>query len=334
MSKASTLRTIETYIDEGAGDRALTSLTLEIGRDRRFTSLLVFSIVFHALLIVFVLRLDWVLFHRAFSYGPRASSLVKLTEVAAPPERLALRTKPEALERADPSRLRFDPSDADDQRLLSRSPTPSEKRGNAGRLPSAEQVERQLLTMTRARRTTSSTEPSGTARPAPTPPSLAEVHPNASAERIEAPVVGVPDARLDPNAPPPAPAPATQGTQRDAARGSVRGSGSESNVLGLSNAQGNFVAYVRAKIMRVNEENMPRKFIEDLLRDKVSAEFGLTIRRDGRVLVLQLVRSSGYAVLDARAREAILLASPFEGYPPTAGDLPPFTVTVYYTPYR
>jgi TonB family protein len=144
----------------------------------------------------------------------------------------------------------------------------------------------------------------------------------------------VPITRSDANAPAPVPASTTQGTPQETVRGSVRGSGAESNVLGLSNAQGNFIAYVRAKIMRVNEENMPRKFIEDLLRDKVSAEFGLTIRRDGRVLVLQLVRSSGYAVLDARAREAILLASPFEGYPPTAGDLPPFTVTVFYTPYR
>jgi outer membrane biosynthesis protein TonB len=254
--------------------------------------------------------------------------------VAAPPERLALRTKPESLERADPSRLRYDPSDLDDQRLLSRSLKPSEKKGNGGQLPSAEEVERQLLAMTRARRTTPSTEPSGTPRAGPQPPSLAEVHPNASAVAVEAPVVGVPITRSDANAPAPVPASTTQGTPKGTVRGSVRGSGAESNVLGLSNAQGNFIAYVRAKIMRVNEENMPRKFIEDLLRDKVSAEFGLTIRRDGRVLVLQLVRSSGYAVLDARAREAILLASPFEGYPPTAGDLPPFTVTVFYTPYR
>jgi len=77
---------------------------------------------------------------------------------------------------------------------------------------------------------------------------------------------------------------------------------------------------------------MPRKWIESVLSNKVSALFGLVLERGGRVSRLWLVRSSGYAVLDARAREAILLASPFEGYPQAADDSIQFTVVVYYTP--
>jgi TonB family protein len=94
------------------------------------------------------------------------------------------------------------------------------------------------------------------------------------------------------------------------------------------------MAYVRAKISKENERIMPRRLIEELLSDKISADFEIEIGRDGRLLSARLVRSSGYSQLDSVARQAIFISSPFEGYPQNAGDKIPLRVTVYYTPYR
>ena len=90
------------------------------------------------------------------------------------------------------------------------------------------------------------------------------------------------------------------------------------------------MAYVRAKIRKSNERIMPREWIKDVLRDKVSADFSLVIKRDGQILSARLIRSSGYAVLDDYARQAIFIASPFEGFPQAAGNTIIFTVTVFF----
>jgi TonB family protein len=90
------------------------------------------------------------------------------------------------------------------------------------------------------------------------------------------------------------------------------------------------MALVRAKISKVNERIMPREWIKDVLRDKVSADFSLVIKRDGQILSSRLLRSSGYSVLDGYARQAIFTASPFEGFPQAAGNTIVFTVTVYF----
>jgi len=329
----SILKTLNSYAESGAGDHALTGMAFEIGRDRRFTSLLIFSLIAHGIFVVGILRIDWVLFHRAVTTPRSQAPLVKLTELAAPPDRFPLRTKPEPIERADISRLQFDPNDPDDQRLLSRSPRPSQQRGNAGRLPSSDQLERRLRATRGGGEVNETLEPTNaTVRQ---PPTTAQVQPGPNPPTETAPFADGPPGRSSTASPAPAPAPpATAKTASEAAPGSRRGTGSESSALGMSSAQGLYIAYVRAKILHVNETNLPRKWIEDVLHDKVSAQFGLTIRRDGRVGSLELVRSSGYAVLDGRAREAIILASPFEGYPQNAGDSLQFTVTVYYTPYR
>ena len=335
MSDASAvLRTINRYAEEGRGNRQLEALTIEIGRDRRFTSLLVLSLIAHSLFFGVIFRIDWLLLRSPFSRTATSGPLVKITELAPPPERLSLRTKPEPIERVDIKRLQFNPNDANDERLLSRSPKPSEQKGNAGSLPSAEVIERRLRELTRARRAGSPPAGSDAARATQRPPELAQVQTSPDARSEPAPFDNAPPGRGNSPAPTPAaPSPVAKGAH-DSPAGSRTSSASESNALGLSNAQGNYIAYVRAKITRINEANMPRKWIEDVLRDKVSAQFSLMVMRDGRVTGLQLWRTSGYAVLDARAREAILLASPFEGYPPTAGDSLQFTVTVYYTPYR
>jgi len=90
------------------------------------------------------------------------------------------------------------------------------------------------------------------------------------------------------------------------------------------------MAYVRAKISKINERIMPRDWIRDVLREKASADFELIIRRDGQVLSMRLLHGSGYSVLDASARQAIYTASPFEGFPQTAGNTLIFTVTVHF----
>jgi hypothetical protein len=94
------------------------------------------------------------------------------------------------------------------------------------------------------------------------------------------------------------------------------------------------MAYVRTKIRKANERIMPRKWIEDILPDKVSADFEVLLGRGGRILSSRLARSTGYSQLDDVAKQAIYIASPFEGYPLDAGETITLTVTVYYTPWR
>lgn len=104
--------------------------------------------------------------------------------------------------------------------------------------------------------------------------------------------------------------------------------------LALRQAQSQYIAYVRAKIYKVNEQIMPRRWIEDVLTEKVSAEFSVLLGRGGRIISAQLVRSSGYSTLDEIARQAIYTASPFEGWPQEAGETLSLTVTIYYSPWR
>ena len=91
---------------------------------------------------------------------------------------------------------------------------------------------------------------------------------------------------------------------------------------------------MREKISRENERVKPSEWIKDMLREKTSAVFVLTLRRGGFIQSLNLYRPSGYRLLDERAREAINIAGPFEGYPQGADDTITITVTVYYFPLR
>jgi TonB family protein len=79
---------------------------------------------------------------------------------------------------------------------------------------------------------------------------------------------------------------------------------------------------------------MPRNWIAEVLTKKVSADFEVLVGRGGRFISSQLRRSSGYPKLDDTARDAIYIASPFEGFPSDAGDSITLTVTVYYSPWR
>jgi protein TonB len=161
------------------------------------------------------------------------------------------------------------------------------------------------------------------------PPVIATV-PSPRASQPAAPAAAAP--AVTPPAPPaPRPAPSQS---PEAAAGTQRGTGSESTAFGTQHISAQYVALVRAKVSRVNEAYMPRDFINTTLSREAFAEFTLVINRSGRIVSLTLVRPSGYKALDDTARQAIFNASPFEGYPQTAGDSIPLTVTVYYNPSR
>ena len=325
------LKTLDIYIDDRPeGARPLVSLWSKVGRDRRFTLLLAMSVAFHLMFYAALIKLDSWAMMRAIASGKKRVSLVKLIELAPPPDRAALRTAPEPLERADINRLQFDPESADDVHLVPRSPKPSERRGNSGQLPPADQIEKQL----RATRGSSDRDRPGRIIHQPTPPATSAIQANRIPQLDEAliaqappsqaaPVPPAPSAKQDANA-------ANSGTSEAAQAGTRRGSSSESTALGLEAAQGQYMAYVRAKIRKSNERIMPREWIKDVLRDKASADFSLVIKRDGQILSARLIRSSGYSVLDDYARQAIFVAGPFEGFPQAAGNTIIFTVTIFF----
>ena len=322
------LKTLDRYIDDktrGAGP--LAPLWSRLAHDRRFTFLLAMSVVFHVIFYAVLIRLDSWAMMRVIASGKRQVSLVRLIELAPPPERSTLRTAPEPLERADIDRLQFDPASADDVHLVQRSPKPAERRGTSGHLPPADLIERQL------RASRGSGGRPGPTPHQPTPPVTSSIQANRIPLLDEAVITQTPPTQAAPV--PPAPAPkqdnaTTAGSSEAAQAGTRRGSSSESAALGLEAAQGQYMALVRAKIRKANEKIMPREWIKDVLRDKVSADFSLVIKRDGQILSTRLLRSSGYSVLDDYARQAIFTASPFEGFPQTAGNTITFTVTIFF----
>jgi len=310
----------------------VASLWSKLARDRRFSFLLAMSVIFHLIFYAALIKLDSWAMMRAMASGKRQVSLVKLIEIAPPPERSTLRTSPEPLERADLNRLQFDPNTADDIHLIPRSPKPAEHRGNNGRLPSADVIERQL----RSLRGSGNRNRPGPPTNQPAPPEPSSIQATRIPQLDEAMIAQLPPTQNSPAPPAPSPKRDTSatnaGTSEAAPAGTRRGSNAESSALGLDVAQGQYMALVRAKIRKTNERIMPREWIKDVLRDKVSAEFALVIKSDGQILSTRLSRSSGYPVLDDYARQAIYTASPFEGFPQAAGNTIIFTVTVYFFP--
>ena len=331
MECRSLLKTLDRYIDDKprrAGP--LASLWSRLGRDRRFTVLFAMSVVVHVIFYTALIKLDSWRMMQVIASGRQQVSLVKMVELAPPPDRATLRSAPEPLERADINRLQFDPESADDVHLVQRSPKPSERRGTTGHLPPADLIEKQL----RDSRGSGTHNRPGPITHQPAPPSTSSVQANRIPLLDEAMVAQAPPTQAAPV--PPAPSPKQDANTSSPASaeavqaGARRGSSAESSALGLEAARGQYMALVRAKINKVNERIMPREWIKDVLRDKVSAEFKLVIRRDGQIHSAELWRPTGYSVLDASARQAIFTASPFEGFPQAAGNTITFTVTVYF----
>ena len=269
------------------------------------------SVIGHVLFYAWLINLDMSSDRWRADRPASQTELVKITEIAPPMDHPPLRPAPEPLEQADINRMEYDPARADDVHLRSRS----QKLGGADADASPARV------------------PSETARHRASAPAAAAP---ARAERVSPPP-GVAISPLPaPQAAPPAPAsiqigaapsntapaPARPPAQAEAARGSTE--------LGLEVIQAQYLAQVRAKIRKNNDRIMPRKWVEDMLNGKVSADFELMLGRGGRILSVRLYRSTGYPQLDAIARQAIYMASPFEGYPQQAGESIICTVTVHY----
>jgi outer membrane biosynthesis protein TonB len=323
------LKTLDRYIDNEPANTALpASLWSRISKDSRFQILLTLSVVFHLIFYAVLIKLDSWAMVRAIASGRRQHSLVKLTDIAPPSDRPLLRTAPESLERADISRLQFDPATADDVHLVQRSPKPTEQRGNSGRLPSADQIERQL----RASRGSSDRDRPGQPSQQPAPPETSSIQANRIPKFDEVVTSQIPPTQAAPPAPSPKQAsnPTDPASIEAAPPGTRRGNATESSALGLEAVQAQYMAVVRAKIRKANERIMPRDWIKDVLREKVSADFSLVIKRDGQISSARLMRSTGYSVLDDYARQALYIASPFEGFPQAAGNTITFAVTIYF----
>ncbi len=325
------LKTLNTYIDDQqAPSGLLESIRARAGRDPRFNKLLALSLFAHLIFYTALIKLDLWNIQGAIARGRRQPTLVQLTELAPPRDPVNLRSAPEPLERADINRLHFDPNDANDLQLLNRSPRPSSQRGAHGKLPSADQIESRVRAMRGAGDRDSRAPRKETVRPPASSllqasgiaqPEAPQVAQSPSPQPVPAPPAASP--QLDPSA-------VTTGTRDQTSAGTHRGESTQSTALALQAAQGQYMAYVRAKIRKANERIMPRDWIKDMLRDKVSADFRVIIRRDGYILSTRLVRSTGYSVLDDSARQAIFTASPYEGYPQDAGNSLIFDVTVYF----
>jgi outer membrane biosynthesis protein TonB len=310
------LKTLEKYI-QPADDRDLSAVVHGwYQRDPRFAKILALSLVGHLIFYAAIIQLDRWSFEKLTERAGRSTDLVKLIDVAMPPPRPPrLRTPPQRLERADISRLRYDPETANDVDLVERSA----KLGNPrARTDSPEQRK-------------SSNDLAPPASQSPTAPKETAVA-----------VTPLPPAVLRETPTQPAPAPgvsekdavarSTEEAAETGPKNPARGVTAGTRELGFHEIPAQYIARVRAKISVANERNMPRDWIRDTLRDKVSADFEIKLGRGGELLWARLVRSSGYSTLDRQGREAIYIAKPFEGYPQEAGDSIILTVTVYYSP--
>jgi TonB family protein len=331
------LRTLDNYItDEPSQDWLLEPVWRQIGHDRRITQIFAASAICHIFFYVLIIWLSWQAMRYQSAPPARQPELVKIAELAPPADKMSsLRSHSEAIERADVTKFQYDPENANDVNLTNRSPKPKTARGVETKLPSASQIENQIKA---SRGAGDSDKPSRSSAP-PRPPETAPV----SATRAPQPdksvaTQGIPTQTTPAPPAPPAPKSAagttTNNSQPSAQAGKPQGNSEESAAFALQTAQAQYLAYVRTKIRKANERIMPKDFIESVLSNTASADFEVVLGRGGQILSTQLIRSSGYKQLDARAREAIQLAKPFEGYPPNAGDIITLTVTIYYTPGR
>lgn len=324
------LKTLDNYIDGGpAASGVLESIRSRAGRDPRFNKLLVISVVAHIIFYTALIKLDSWAIQRVIARGKRQPELVQFVELAPPRDAVRLRTAPEPLERADVNHLRFDPENANDIQLLNRSPRQTERRGAHGALPSADEIERRARAARGAAASTALQPPTASSQPPATAIAQATGVTQLDAQPA-APAPSSPPVALPPAPARPEPSGSVSGPREQASAGTHRGESSQSTALALQAAEGQYMAFVRAKIRKANERIMPRDWIKEMLSDKVSADFTVIIRRDGNILSTRMVRSTGYSILDDSARQAIFTAGPYEGFPQDAGNSLTFTITVYF----
>lgn len=305
------LKVLEQYIE---GESASNS---RYSTDRRFVKILVASVIAHFVFYALIIQLDLM---RKLDSSPLRGSrteLILVTEVGPPPKSPPLRTLTEPLERADTRRMEYDPERSNDTDLIARSPKLGNPEGSSNRSTAPKPT---------AVKPTAESGSSATTQQKPliVPPVTAPV----VAQALPSQIPSLPTSTLkstSQNIEAPPPASANQSPQSQESRGT--------RAFSIDEVKSQYRALVRAKILKVNERNMPRDWIRDVLNNEVSADFSIKIGRGGRLLAVTRTRSSGYPTLDSAAREAIYNAVPFEGYPQDAGDEITLTVTVLYAPY-
>jgi outer membrane biosynthesis protein TonB len=305
------LKTLESYIDESAAGDFWSALPSRLFGNRRLARIFALSVIGHIGFYAWLINLDISTDRWQGYYSGSQTELVLVTEIAPPSNRPPMRSAPEPVEQTDIDHMEFDPERADDVHLRSRS----QKLGSQDVAASSPRVPREIAV----------NHP-----PAPPAPAKAErASPPASPliAQLPAPRSAPPSPIVMQNASAPsnnAPAPSRSDARSEGVSGTVE--------LGIETIRAQYMAQVRSKIRKTNERIMPRKWIEDILTDKVSADFEVLLGRGGRILSIRLNRSSGFSQLDDIAKQAIYIASPYEGYPQDAGETIALTVTVYYHP--
>lgn len=289
----------------------------------RFPSILAVSAYLNAFFYIGIIVLSWWTYSHWTPRKPVSQYSVKIIDITkGPAPDFQLRLPPEALNRADLNHLKNNPEE-DDTSLAAKSPNPGSghgagveagaRRGNAKK---PDTVARNTRTDTTGR------------TPMQTPPGIPVIQPSPVQPQHQT-TSDLPIAKAD--QPPPPPAEAHKGATNSHGE---HGEGSaNSSELSFRTIESQYRAFVRAKIYKTNQSIMPRSWIETTLNRKVSADYIIIVDRSGKLASIRLARSSGYDTLDGIARQAIVLASPFEGFPTEAPGTLEFTVTVTYTPY-
>jgi periplasmic protein TonB len=286
-------------------------------RDRRFTGIAVLSVISHVLFYALMIKIAvWTVDYSKHRRGG-GLGLVQIAELAPPPKREPLRSPVRPRERVDLTRFEYDPENSDDTNIVERSRKLGDPRGSS--------------------RSSSSPKPAASIKSSNPPLSPPITH----IETSRIPPINLPSiAQTSAVEPAPSPPDPQKNQKKASAEGGrdwpLRTGPAATSLgtreLGLDEVKAQYRAYVRQKIWQVNERNKPKDWIRDTLSQRASTDFLLTIGRSGDVVSLTMTRPSGYSVLDRAAREAILLARPFDGFPQNAGDVITFNVEVKYEP--
>jgi len=102
----------------------------------------------------------------------------------------------------------------------------------------------------------------------------------------------------------------------------VRGSdqqGASNGAISLDTKELKYLSYFAHLKRRIERAwSYPPEAISKGLQGQLHLKF--VVRNDGQVKIVELLRSSGYKVLDKEAWDAVVSAGPFEAFPPTIPD--------------
>lgn len=240
-----------------------------------------------------------------------------VAEVGPPPKSPPLRSINEPLEQADTRRMEHNSERGNDTDLVARSPKLGNPEGTAEQRKSPKLPA--IKPPVSSGSSTTAPQKTGPVPPVAAP-IVAQVLPGQAPPTAAGPLR---NSNQNTETPPPV-APAAQASQSQEIRGT--------RAFSMEDINGQYMALIRSKIYKANERSMPRDWIRDVLNNGVSADFQIVIGRGGRLVAVELRRSSGYPTLDSAAREAIYNARPFEGYPQDAGDQIILDIRIRFAP--